>query len=294
MVKYYFEDYNNENSCFNIDEQTQTITAINEPPRLFYYWSGSRNVPYKSLRAYGMDKNFKPHHGRITLGSVLAKGVFHNIACSDTGTLTVNAVIEPCEIAFYTVTVGFKGGDIATYNALIGKTKSGQALSGDECKRIFNLPVVSYITDGRKTEYWLRGSTGRSGHHELDSYIPVNEYIDKYLNEHKGEQAEQIELLKRKTAVAKTKLERSLDEIKEQIKMAEQALSNVADRLQKISADKQLKLLQHELKKKEDGLFFDQIRLDLQLEEKIKAFVDNEKMTAKMQRQFVIKVEGIA
>ena len=74
--------------------------------------------------------------------------------------------------------------------------------------------------------------------------------------------------------------------------MAEQALNNATDRLQKISADKQLKLLQHELKKKEDGLFFDQMRLDLQLEEEIKAFVDNAKMTAKVQRQFIIEVEG--
>lgn len=292
VIKYYFEDYNNETSCFNIDEQTQTITAINEPPRLFYYWSGNRNVPYKSLRAYGMDKNFKPHHGRITLGSVLAKGVFHNIACSDTGNLIVDAKIDSCKIGFYTVTVKFKGSDVATYNVLIGKSESGQALSSDECEKIFNLPVVSYITDGRKTEYWLRGSTGQKGHCELDGSISSNEYIDKYLNEHKGEQAERIELLKRKTAVAKTKLERSLDEIKAQIKTADQALSNAADRLQKISADKQLKLLQHELKKKEDGLFFDQMRLDLQLEEEIKAFVDNEKMTAKMHRQFVIKVEG--
>lgn len=113
------------------------------------------------------------------------------------------------------------------------------------------------------------------------------------MNEHKGEQAEQIELLNRKTAVAKTKLERSLDEIKAKIKTAEQALSNANDRLQKISADKQLKLLQHELKKKEDGLFFDQMRLDLKLEEEIKVFVDNEKMIAKMQRQFIVEVEGI-
>lgn len=112
------------------------------------------------------------------------------------------------------------------------------------------------------------------------------------MSEHKSEQAEQIELLKRKTAVAKSKQERLLDEIKTQVKIAEQTFNNAADRLQKISEDKELKLLQHELKKKEDGLFFDQMRLALQLEEEIKEFVDHEKMTAKVQRQFIVEVEG--
>lgn len=169
VIKYYFDDYNNENPCFDIDEQARTIIATGESPRLFYYWSGSRNVPYKSLRAYGMDKNFKPHHGRIALSSILAKGIFENIACSDTGKLTVNAEIGPCKIWFYTVTVQSKGSDVSTYNVLIGKTDAGQALSSDECEKILNLPVVSYTAGGCKTEYWFRISTGQKGHCELDA-----------------------------------------------------------------------------------------------------------------------------
>lgn|GEM_PF-3660338 len=31
---------------------------------------------HKSLKKYGMGENFKPHHGRITLTSVISRGVF--------------------------------------------------------------------------------------------------------------------------------------------------------------------------------------------------------------------------
>ena len=36
---------------------------------------------------------------------------------------------------------------------------------------------------------------------------------------------------------------------------------------------------------------FDAMRLDIELEEKIKSFADKEKLTAKVQREFMVKVE---
>ena len=41
-----------------------------------------------------------------------------------------------------------------------------------------------------------------------------------------------------------------------------------------------------------ESQFFDAMRLDMELEEQIKAFAEKEKLTAKVTRDFVVKVEG--
>ena len=55
-------------AVFVIDEFNRTITATEyrELPVLFYYWTGSRNRPYRSQKMYGMAKDFKPKAGQIT------------------------------------------------------------------------------------------------------------------------------------------------------------------------------------------------------------------------------------
>lgn len=42
--------------------------------------------------------------------------------------------------------------------------------------------------------------------------------------------------------------------------------------------------------KRQENQFFDAMRLDMELEEKIKAFAEKEKPTAKVQREFVVRV----
>lgn len=52
-------------------------------------------------------------------------------------------------------------------------------------------------------------------------------------------------------------------------------------------------LLRWEYMKKQESQFFDAMRLDLELERRIKEFTEKEKMTARVTREFVLKVEGI-
>ena len=44
--------------------------------------------------------------------------------------------------------------------------------------------------------------------------------------------------------------------------------------------------------KRQESLFFDAMRLDMELEEKMKSFAEKAKLTAKVQREFLVKVEG--
>ena len=99
LVKYYFEQYNEKyDDCkFVINEEKRTVTATDysELPYLFYYWTGGQNKRYRAL------KEFK----KITLLSPLAKGIVHNMECSDEGKLTVDGDVEPCKIALYTIDI---------------------------------------------------------------------------------------------------------------------------------------------------------------------------------------------
>ncbi len=93
LAKWFFTRYNEEHDdCrFVIDESEKTITATayEKLPVLFYYWDGSRNKRYQSQKKYGMDKGFTPRHGRITLSSIIGRGILHELECADEGRLIV-------------------------------------------------------------------------------------------------------------------------------------------------------------------------------------------------------------
>lgn len=294
LAKHYFECYNKEHegSQFAIGEHDKTITAADgELPHLFYYWTGSRNKPYTSQRKYGMDKGFKPASGRITLSSVIGRGVLQEIECADNGVLTVEADIEPCVIGLYRVEV--RSGDVAQeYITLTGKTKTGRLLSDDECREIMRLPVVSFSESGRKSARWLRESTGHAPPHELDGHISTGDYINRYLSETGNAVKEEADRLRIRTQDRKNGLERGIDDLRTEVRASEAELQKELTRLEKIKANKRYSAAVKELKQAEENLFMGGVRLDLELEEQIRALTDKAKITVKIKRQFLIKVEG--
>ena len=56
--------------------------------------------------------------------------------------------------------------------------------------------------------------------------------------------------------------------------------------------DKQINQLRREYMSKQENQFFDAMRLDLEWEEQMKAIAEEEKLTAKVVREFVIKMEA--
>ena len=295
VVKHYFTYWNANNNdfCFEIDEQAKTITATNYEslPQLFYYWSNGGSRPYKSQRQYGMAKDFKPHYGRITLSSVLARGIFASIACAEGGTLEVEADIEPCTIAFYTVTVS-GGEEIRTFDILSGKTETGAILTDEMCREILTLPVCSFTESGKVSEYWLRNAGGTPAFHELDSLVPVEELKQNAIEKASPAMAEQIGLLKLKTSHAKGKLEHGIDDFKAQILQMQKKAEETPVRIEKLKTEKQLKVLQKDLREQEENLFLSGLKLDTELEKQIAEIQNATKIKAKMQRQFVVQIRN--
>ncbi len=292
VVKFFFEQYNAKHTdchyVINEVEKTITATDYDELPYLFYYWVKDRNRNYKSQRQYGMSPDFKPRHGRITLSSILAKGVLHALACADEGTVIVAADIPSCEIALYSVAINPHGKECAV---LIGKTDTGEMLSEEECRKIFSLPVINYTEGERKTVHWLKG-TARSNRHELDRLVNTDELLEKEAEQLTSLQAEEVDRMKLQTAKDKSALSHAVDALEKQVKGIENELAGTDDRLLRLKLQKQINTAQKEFMQKQETQFFEEMQLDLKLEKDIEAFLGKEKPTARVTREFVIKVEG--
>ena len=281
---------------YEIDEKTKTITlTAEEAPILFHHFTGKQNRPYKSIKKYGMGANFKPQHGRIALTSIIGRGAVKETACADSGTITVGAEIEPCEIGLYEANIYNGKTHLATYNLFVGITETEEILSDEQCRAIFNLPVTAYTEEGKRTANWLRGVTDLSKRHPLDSHIPTDKLIQRYLTENGREtlQAEEIERIKLRALRKKTVLEHALDDLKSQIKSTKQELTiNAHDRLKAFAVEKQLKELEKKLRSQEQNLFFDQMRADVTAEEEIAAISGKISYNVKTMRHFIVKFEG--
>lgn len=293
IVKWFFRQYNaqNDDCFFEIDEKSKTITATNyqKLPTLFYYWTGSRNRPYQSLKAYGMGKDFKPRSGQITLSSIIGRGIIHELACADSGVITVQSNMEPCEVGLYTVAISSHG-VVKEIPVLVGTTVSGRILTQDECQQVLNLPVVNFTEDTRQAPHWLKNS---GKFHALDRVVPKEELINQQSEKLSLAQAEEIEKMKLRAKAGKAVLEHEISDLETQVQKAELELETVTgDRLKKLALEKQANKLRQELMKRQENQFFDAMRLDMELEEQIKAFTEKEKLTAKVTREFVVKVEG--
>ncbi|MEG0836271.1 MAG: hypothetical protein RR413_12605, partial [Christensenellaceae bacterium] len=139
--------------------------------------------------------------------------------------------------------------------------------------------------------HWLK-SSGKP--HELDHLVPKDELLAKQADKLSPAQAEEVDKMKLRTTAKKNALARELTELGTQVKTAEAERTEVTnDRLKLLALEKKANLLRQEYMKKQESQFFDAMRLDLELEQQIKEFTEKEKLTAKVTREFVLRVEGV-
>lgn len=293
LGKWFFQIYNNSHGdCqFTIDEKAKTVTAQAKEalPTLFYYWTGSQNKKYQSLKAYGMARDFKPKYGQITLASIIGRGIIHEIKCADSGTITVDADIEPCQIALYLVEIRAEKRLTQTIPVLIGKTESGKILTQEQCEDILALPVTGYTEDGRTAAAWLRTSSKPNA---LDRYVPVESLLKKQSENLSETQAEEVERIRNRASVQKSDIIHAINDLQMEVKHLEQELQAVTgDRMKTITLQRQITQKRQELLKKQDSQFFESMQLDVEIEKQINEFLGKEKLTASVIRQFVVEVK---
>lgn len=294
LAKWFFSRYNETHTdCFyEIDDDAQTVTATkyDKLPVLFYYWDGSRNKKYQSQKAYGMAKDFKPRYGRITLSSIIGRGILHELECADSGTLLLQGSIEPCAIGLYYVSILSGRTLVAEHTSLIGKTDGGVTIPDNRCRELLSLPALDFVESGHKSPHWLKSS---KHFHPLDQLVPVDEMIAEQAQILSPIHAEEAEKMKLLTAGKKAAISKGIDSLADQIQTLESERSQITnDRLKILSLDKRINQLRRELMSKQESQFFEAMRLDLELEAQIKAFAEAEKLTARVTREFLLEVKG--
>lgn len=298
LAKWFFNQYNaSHTDCFfEIDDTAQTITATRYEslPTLFYYWNGSRNRKYQSLKAYGMAKDFKPRSGRITFSSIIGQGILREVECADTGCCYVPNLapeMENAEIALYSVEISSPArGVIKEIPVLVGQTEDGEPLTEAECENLLSQAREVVEEKGHKTPHWLKRA-GRP--HPLDRLVRADALLAgqvKLLSPCYAEEAERLTL---ETTRQKNALAKKADVLDTKIKELETTRSTITgDRLKLLQLDKQINQLRREYMSSQENQFFESMQLDLELEEKIKALAENEKLTAKAVREFTVSIQG--
>jgi len=294
VAKWFFLRYNEEHDdcVYVIDESARTITATayNELPTLFYYWDGRRNKRYQSQKSYGMSPDFKPRHGRITLSSIVGRGILNELECANEGTMLVQGDTPACSVGLYHVELNAGDRRVSEQAVLVGQTDDGKLLSQEECRALLALPVASVEHVGRMTPHWLKGSGAQEA---LDALVPVDEIIAAQQQRLSPAQEEVIEAYRLETKVKKAALTHEIDDLAEKIRKAEaERDAMTADRLRILAMNRQINQLRQALMKKQEGQFFDAMRLDMELEEQIKKFTEAEQLTATVTREFIVRIEN--
>ncbi len=286
ITKYFFKD----KGYSHINEETRTISFLGTQPKVF---SGS----VLGRNEYSMDKNYKPRSGRHTITDSLSKRIIKQIKIDgiyDRGELILDSKFQECEIGYYEIEIKSKK-DISfreNFYTLVGKTKSGADLKYEECKEIMELPAISCNYEGSKIteiDWW---KCKNKVHHKLDDMVSVKQFIEKVMSENSSDEKENIEQLKQYTNYKKSELRRNINQIEHQLKTFERGLNDVSSLEEKLTLKKSIALLQKEYMKAKQTLFFDEMRLEQELENTIKELTEKSELTSEIKRMFVIKVRN--
>ena len=213
-----------------------------------------------------MSKDFKPASNRITLTSILLKGILEEIKCSENGKIKINGNVPCCEISMYNVELQQNKTFLRTYDILFGQYENGDILTQDECEKILAQPVESCEETGLETAYWLKLMS--SSNVKLPNII--EETIKKdYLKEQEKSFNADIDIIKMKTSRQKSILEQNINIAKTEVKKIKDKLSCATDRLEELKIQKQLNCQEKDLRKKEESLFLEQMRIEAAAEEEI-------------------------
>lgn len=282
LVKYYF--LNEKPDWYEINDDNRTLKLIEGygRPYLFSYKEDNlmRQKAYEGYSEYGMSPDFKPSFKRITFTSLLVKGILKELDSVDTtqAILYVDSGIEPCDIGLYnySITTSKVGSNKMFQHLLIGQTQSGRILSDVECRKLLALPVVKIEEKDKFCHPELKLFDDFEEAGNLDDKVIANDILIDYLKSKEGSIAYEVERIKLQAGRQKAKLETNLNDLRTEVKELNKLLSSkMTDRLEELKVTKRLRMIEKELKQKEENLFFAQAEVDVKTEKEIEELTNS-------------------
>lgn len=282
LVKYYFTYEKPDWYEINDDNRTLKLIEGYGRPYLFSYKEDNlmRQKAYEGYSEYGMSPDFKPSFKRITFTSLLVKGILKELDSVDTtqAILYVDSGIEPCDIGLYnySITTSKVGSNKMFQHLLIGQTQSGRILSDVECRKLLALPVVKIEEKDKFCHPELKLFDDFEETGNLDDKVIANDILIDYLKSKEGSIAYEVERIKLQAGRQKAKLETNLNDLRTEVKeLNKQLSSKMTDRLEELKVTKSLKVIEKELKQKEENLFFAQAEVDVKTEKEIEELTNS-------------------
>lgn len=276
LVKWFFDG----KSGYKIDENTRTLHVGIMPQKVF------TGTALRS-REYVLGKT-------ITLTSAIIKNIRNEIfwkGIPDSGTVAVNnEMLEAgsCFVGYYRVKVGGFFG--ISYYTFVGKTADGHLLSDKECRAIMDLPVLHFDTGFEI--YGDRDVNKTKPANPLDKEVDTAEFLRRAVADTDDTRREEIEHIKDRAYHQKQELNRNLAVLKNQLAQIENTLSRSKDTAKRIDAEKKKASTNRDLRQREQTLFLDGIRLDVDAENAVKAITEQANLTAEITRLFAIQFMG--
>lgn len=279
LVKYYFTEIKPD--WYVIDDENKTLTLIEgyKRPYLFEYTGEfERRRAYEGYQSYRMAKDFKPTRGRITLTSLFAKGILKELdmRCCSEAKICVNSEIEPCEVGLYNVTITRDNSNNTHKQILVGQTQSGKFLNDKECRELMTLPIVEIEERDSLEQMRLGNLLNNLRPESLDDLVTDEKILSDYFKNKEGSIAYEVEKIKMLAGRKKSQLEVTLNDLRGEIKEIKKQLNGkITDRLEELKLTKRLRVIEKELKQKEEGLFFDKAQIDVDTEREIEELTNS-------------------
>lgn len=278
LTKWFFRD-----QSFSFDEETKTLHVGIQPPKVFTGTALRR-------REYSIsDKTLTPVSA-ITKNMV--KEIFWR-GIPEGGTVIIDGSCEKMKIGFYRVKISPDHAPwlSTSYDTFTGQTSNGQMLTDAQCRETMNRSVSAFTVSG--DTYGDRDGLRRNAQpHALDELIDTDAFIRQAAADTDEARREEINAITGQAQREKSLLSRKLESLKNEIGQIENALSRTATAAERVDAEKRRATASKGLKRREQSLFIDGLKIDVEAERRVQELTDSANLTAEITRLFVIEING--
>ena len=154
-----------------------------------------------------------------------------------------------------------------------------------------NLPVVKCYTFGEKFSQmdWWKGK--ETPHCELDDLVSPQEFINLAITRGSNAEKEEIVKLKQYVKNEKAKLYKNVDALENELNILEKNLENVSTLAEKLDLKKRISSVHKNYMESKQNLFFSDMKLDQELEDKIQQITEKADLKANVKRLFAIEIK---
>jgi hypothetical protein len=269
-------------------DETRTVRIGVQPQKVF---TGA----HLGRREYSIDDKALPKSGRFTLTSSLAKNIIGEIfwrGIPDRGSIVVEGLNAARKVGFYQVKAKPKGSYFggAYYYPLVGTEMNGAPIEESECRELMALPVLSFTSSG-ETYGGRDGAKGKPSD-PLDELVDTEAIVRLAAADTDDARREEIEAVKSNAYHRKQELSRDIEVMRGQLRQIESTLSRSDSVTYQVDAEKKKATMSRELRTREQSLFLDEMRLDVETEAKINELTDSANLTVEVKRLFAVEVRN--